>query len=466
MTTPRFDRQTKALSKKSGGSNLMRGSSRGAASWAAVLAALVIPACAVQPSTDDIRGSLTGPSSIVRDWNLIALEVVTPPTRPRSRALVHIAMFDAINSIERRYEPYAVSEAAPAGASAEAAGVQAAYRVLARRYPGAIATLDGHLAASLAAIPDGPGKDAGVALGDSVGNQIYDLRADDRINDPGPAYVPGTGPAAYQLTPPSFAPPVNTGVASWVPFALLSVSQFRPEGPYSITSRQFANDYDETKIFGTACPDPASCARTPEQSQTALWHTDLVDIQFNRIARGLSGAQGFGLLDEARLFALLNIALLDSIAAVFDAKYTYNFVRPVTAIRNGDADGNRLTAADPTWSSFIDTPAHPEYPSAHASGQGAATVVMNQLIGKHQGFDDATPAVPGVTRHFDSFDDFAADGFVARIYGGMHFRTSMVVGRRLGHEVGRYVVKNLLRPIRGEHDCHEDEDDDDDDDDE
>ena len=433
------------------------------APWLGLLAAAVIlQACGAEPSTDSAQSALSGPSTVVRDWNLITLQVVTPPTRGRSWTLVHVAMFDAVNSVERRYHPYAVTEHAPPGASSEAAAIQAAYRVLARRYPGALAVLDGHLATSLAAIPDGPGKTAGTAVGDLVGNAIYDLRINDKFNDPGPAYVPGSGPAAYQLTPPNFAQPVNTGVASWIPFALARVSQFRPDGPYAIDSHQFARDYDETRTFGVACPDPASCSRTPAQSQTALWHTEQADIQFNRIARGLTPARGLGLLEEARLFALLNLALIDSSAAVFDAKYTYNFVRPVTAIRNGDADGNPRTEGDPAWSTFIITPPHPEYPAAHGAVQGAAGLVMNKLLGKHQGFDDTTPAVPGVTRHFDSFDDFTADGFVARIYGGMHFRTSLEVGRKLGREVGRYIVKTQLQPLRG-HRNHDDEHDDDDD---
>lgn len=421
-------------------------------------AAILVPAPARSTNS-----ALTGSSPVVRDWNLITAQVATPPpTVTRSWTLVHIAIFDAVNSIQRRYDPYAVCQTAPAGASAEAAAVQAAYRVLARRYPTAIATLDGHRATSLAAIPEGPAKNAGIALGDSVGNQIYDLRINDKINDPGPPYVPGTGPEAYQLTPPAFAPPVNTGVANWVPFALESVSQFRPEGPYSILSRQFGRDYNETKTYGVACPDPATCARTPEQSQTALWHTERADIQFNRIARGLVGSKGFDLLAEARLFALLNIAVMDASAAVFDAKYAYNFVRPVTAIQNGDADGNNRTDGDPTWSTFIATPPHPEYPAAHTTVQKAAAVVMNRLIGKNVGFDDMVPAVPGVVRHFGSFNSFTDDGFIARIYGGMHYRTSLKVGRALGKDVGRFVVQNLLRRVRGHHDDCEDDCDDND----
>ncbi|MEP7133109.1 MAG: vanadium-dependent haloperoxidase [Acidobacteriota bacterium] len=410
-------------------------------------ASLLVPAPA-----GNTASALTGSSPVVRDWNLITAQVAAPPpTVTRSWALVHVAMFDAVNSIEQRYEPYAVKEAAHAGASAEAAAVQAAYRVLARRYPAAIATLDARRATSLSTIPGGPGKDAGIALGDSVGNQIYDLRVNDRINDPGPVYVPGTGPAAYQFTPPAFGQPVNTGVANWTPFALHGVSQFRPEGPYSITGRQFARDYNETRTWGAACQDPGNCARTPEQSQTALWHTERGDIQFNRIARGLVGSQGLDLLGEARLFALLNMALVDAGAAVFDAKYTYNFVRPVTAIRNGDADGNSRTAGDPTWSPFLVTPPHPEYPAAHSTVQKAAAVVMKKLIGRNVGFDDTTPAVPGVVRHFDSFDAFTDDGFVARIYGGMHYRSSLEVGRELGKHVGQFIVERMLRPDCGHH---------------
>ena len=289
------------------------------------------------------------------------------------------------------------------------------------------------------------------------GTRFDDLRVNDRLNDPGPPYVPGTGPAAYQLTPPNFAPPVATGVASWVPFALESVSQFRPEGPYAITSRQFARDYDETMALGVACPDPASCTRTPDQSQTALWHGEQGHIQFNRIARTALSDRHLRLLDEARLFALLNIVNVDAGAAVFDAKYAYNFVRPITAIRNGYADGNPRTTGDPAWLTFMIMPhLTRSIPRRMPTVQGACAVVLNETLGRHQGFDDVMPAVPGVIRHFDSFDDFAADGFVARIYSGMHYRTSLRVGRRLGREVGDHIMEQVLQPLRRGEDCDDD----------
>jgi len=371
------------------------------------------------------------------------------PQIQRTLAMVHIAMFDAANAIDRHYTPYLASlPVPPAGANAEAAAAAAAYGVLVRLFPGQQPALATVLAASLANVPDGPAESAGVAYGDLVAQAIYTVRLNDNILAPGPIFVPGTSPGDYQLTTTAPPQPVNTGAPSWLPFAMTSASQFRPNGPTRLSSVAYARDLEETKRLGGT----VSAARTAEEEEIARWHTEQAQFQFNRIARNAAAADGLGLLEHARLFALLNIALADAGTSVFEAKYTYRFWRPVTAIRNADIDDNDRTSVDPAWSPFLPTPPHPEYPAAHGAIQGAAARVMTWFYGPHHAFETTSPTVPGVVRRYASFDDFADEGFVARIYGGMHFRTACVRGTALGSTVAEYVLRHALRQKRGDWD--------------
>jgi hypothetical protein len=274
------------------------------------------------------------------------------------------------------------------------------------------------------------------------------LRANDNMLLPNPVYAPLSGPAAYQLTPPAFPNPVNQLAASWAPFVMSASDQFRPNGPPSLGSARFLADYDEVKSVGAACPDPAACARTPEQSMIARWHgVEQAWPQFSRIARILAAESPADLLDTARAFALLGLTLGDAAVSVFEAKYAYNFVRPVTAIRNGDADGVPETIGDAGWTPFLVTPSHPEYPSGHSTIGGAAPEVIKKIYGHHAGVATTAPRVPGLTRHFEDADAFVADGQVARIYGGIHFRTAVVEGRRQGRKVAKLVLETALLPL-------------------
>lgn len=243
-------------------------------------------------------------------------------------------------------------------------------------------------------------------------------------------------------TPPGLAQPVNPGAASWVPFALSSSAQFRPNGPARLTSPQYARDLEETRFLGGTVN-----TRTADESQIAAWHTEQAHFSFNRIARAETPTDGRSLIEHARLFALLNIALADATTAVFEAKYFYSAWRPMTAIRNADLDGNHRTVPEPAWSSFLTTPPHPEYPAAHGTVQGAAARVMKAYFGPHYAFVTTSPTVPDVTRSYANFDAYTAEGLGARIFGGMHFRSSLEEGSRQGLRVGNWVLEHFLRPI-------------------
>lgn len=383
-------------------------------------------------------------ADVIVDWNNQVFTAPTGPQIQRTLAMVHIAMFDAINAIDPHYRPYLTLVAPPPGASPVAAAAAAAHGVLVRLVPAKATGLAAALTASLAAVPDGPGKTTGVQFGDYVALTLYNTRLSDHILDPAPLYAFGTRPGDYQMTtPPGLAQPVNAGASAWIPFALRSSGQFRPNGPNALTSPQYARDLEETRLLGGSVS-----ARTPDEAQIAAWHTEQAQFQFNRIARAETATDNRSLIEHARLFALLNIALADSTTAVFEAKYFYNAWRPTTAIRNADIDGNSRTAPDPSWISFQVTPPHPEYPAAHGTVQGAAARVMKAYFGPHYAFTTTSPTVPGATRYYPSFDDYASEGLVARILGGMHFRSSLEEGARQGLRIGNWVLDQMLVPTR------------------
>lgn len=381
-------------------------------------------------------------ADVVTQWNLQVFTIGGPQIQ-RTLAMVHLAMFDAVNALGPRYTRYLTTlPPAPASASPDAAAAAAAHGVMLRLFPLQQPALAAALAASLATVPDGPDEDAGVAFGDAVAQAMYDSRATDRILVPGPVYVFGTEPGEYQMTTPGPPQPVNTGAASWQPFALESASQFRPTAPPQITSMTYARDVAEVQAFGGT----TSAVRTADQEIIARWHTEVGQISLNRILRNEVGQSG-DLLGHARIFALLNLAIADAVTSVFEAKYHYRFWRPVTAIRNADLDGNDRTSPDPGWSSFITTPPHPEYPAAHGVVTTSGTRVLEWYFGPNHAFTATSSAVPGLVRSFADFEAFSEDSGMARIYGGMHYRNSVEVGRRQGKKVGNWVIDHYLLPL-------------------
>jgi hypothetical protein len=393
--------------------------------------------------------SATVRADVVTDWNVITLQAaaaagLNPQRQQRVAAMVHVAIHDAVNSVAPRYEHYAVRVPLAAHASIEAAAIQAAYGVLIRLLPSQAAMLDAGRSASLSKIPDRPAKAAGLAVGEAVAGHIVSLRSRDGSDVDG-TYTFGSGPGEYQSTPPTFG---NPSVPAWrfvTPFVLKRGSQFRVEGPPSLNSDEWAEDFNETKRLGSI----DSSDRTPEQTTIALCGAEPALPMWNRVARSVSAERNTDLVENARLFALLNLAMVDATIAIWDSKYAYRFWRPVTAIRTADTDGNASTEADPAWTPLRPTPLHPEYPSSHAGVSNAAAKVLTSLFGNHIPFSTATSTCPaGVVRSYDSFQAMADEIVDSRIYIGFHFRSAVRHGAHLGRQVGHWTFHRFLQPLR------------------
>ena len=388
---------------------------------------------------------MTARADMVTDWND---KVVTagvkasqaPFVHTRSAAIVHVAMFDAVNSIDRRYTPYRAQSPAAAGTSREAAAAAAAHFALVRLYPDQAKDFDSFYQTSLTTVPDGQPKSNGIQLGEAVAAEILALRAKDGANAPN-SYRPYTVAGIYVPT----ALPVAASWGQVTPFALKEGSQFRPAAPISLQGNQWAKDFEEVKKMG----GKTGSGRTGEQTDIArLWEFTGPGLH-NPVARQLAATKKLDLLDNARLFALYAVAMADSYIAVFDAKYTYNFWRPVTAIRNGDIDGNDATEREPAWEPFIATPMHPEYPCAHCINSAAGAAVLEAFFGDAvPPFSLTSPTAPGVTRKFSRLSDYVSESVNARVYDGVHYRTSGEVGAAMGRKIAEYTVQNYLKPVR------------------
>ena len=426
----------------------------GIAAWGQSPGSQVSPKISV-PSQEGVARPLTNGSSqvdVVIGWNNLALNAIRagktpPPIASRALAILHASIYDAVNGIDRRYEAYFVESAVPASASKEAAASAAAHRVLITLFPAIALGFDDLHAAILRSIPNGPQKSAGIAWGESVADEILASRTGDGSQ----ATVPpptGNGPGAWQPTPPAFAPYLLPQWGFVAPFAMSNSSQFRPPGPPALGSAKFAADYNEVKTLGAA----VGSARTPEQDLIALFWgdgsgTETPSGHWNSIAQEVAAAMGNTMEENARLFALLNIAMADAAICSWDAKYAYNFWRPVTAIRNGQTDGNDATVADPSWSSFIITPPFPDYTSGHSTFSGAASTVLARFYGTDNiAFTIGSDFLPGVTRSFTSFSAAASEAALSRIYGGIHFRSASEDGLASGVAIGEFTFENYLQP--------------------
>lgn len=388
---------------------------------------------------------------VITDWNEHSLDAirvdVTAPTRAsRALAMVHVAIFDAVNGVFATHQPYLVSPAAPEGASAEAAAIAAAHIVLISLFPNQAATFDAARESSLGAIEDGAAKDDGIEWGESVGEAVVAARANDGSADT-VTYTPGTNPGEWIPTPPAFAPAAFPQWPHVTPFGLNSGSQFRPDGPPPLDSNEYATAFNEVKEVGSA----TSITRTAEQSEIArFWvngpGTATPPGHWNSIAQIIAEREGNTLEENARLFALLNIAGADAAIAAWDCKYAYNDWRPITAIRTADADGNDQTEADAGWTSFIPTPPFPDYISGHSTFSGAASRVLEEFYGTDEiAFDTNSDSLPDTVRSYSSFSAAADESGISRVYGGIHWQHSNVDGLNCGRKVGQFVSENLLK---------------------
>ena len=390
--------------------------------------------------------------TVITEWNEIAQNAIVPPTpplRPIQQSqlwitLVHVAIYDAVTSITGEYEQFKVTPTRLRPASREAAAIAAAHRVLVTLLPLQHASLDEAQANSLAEIADGVKKENGIAIGEEVASRLFDIH-DGVI--PTVAYTPGTGPGVWQRTPPAFVPALLPGFALVAPFALVSASQFRPGPPPTLSSIVWTRDYNEVKAFGCApldlsgvgCP-AGSIARTDEQTEIGRFYTEHAVTQYSRAFRRYAIENNLDLQQTARFFAMANTAILDSQIACWDAKFSYNFWRPVTAIRNGDTDGNPDTAADPTWIGLAVTPPHPEYPAAHGCWTSATATILEDFNGTTAVHFVLDSSVTGTMHVFENTDDLRAEIINARVYGGMHYRNSVEVGARMGERVADWVA--------------------------
>ncbi len=397
---------------------------------------------------DATTGAAPTRADAVIEWNAVMQTTVSQVPDPflqiRSATITQVAVFEAVNTIVGDYEPYLGGVTALAGASPEAAAIAAAHRALARLHPDQAASLDAQRIASLAAVPDGPAEDAGIAVGEGAALAVLAERADDGSGTDTP-YTPGTLPGQYRPTPPDLTPAFRPGLGQVEPFAINSGSQFRVDPPPALQSARYTRDYDEVKRVG----DVDSTERSADRADAARFYAvnDAVQIYFPA-ARQVTQAQGRTLSENARNFALLGMAIFDGAVACFDSKYFYDFWRPVTAIQLGDRDDNPKTDVEADWASFVPTPPFPSYPSGHAAFGGAARRVLERTLGPGgHSITLASPLVPDVVLKYTSWKQITDDVDDGRVYGGVHFRFDQEEAARQGKRVGRYVLRHWLRPL-------------------
>ncbi len=389
--------------------------------------------------------SLTGfaRADVIMDWNARAEAIATakrmaPPPTARMMALMHVSMFEAVNAIERRYEPYRLDLVADRNTSREAAAASAAHSVLIALFDDERASLDANLAADLSAVAQGPARERGILVGRKAAADLLDLHADDGkgVDD----YRPFTQAGVYVPTQPV----IGLLVRTYQPWVMDSASMFRPAAPPALDSETWTRDVNEIREIGAL----NSAVRSAEQTMIGKFWFITGARTYNPIVRQVVSARKLNLLDCARVYALTSMAAADAFIAVFDAKYHYHFWRPVTAIRNADLSGNPATPRDATWQPLGDTPMHPEYPCAHCISASAVAAVLRAVVGDEVGEISVTStAAPGVTRRWTRLSDYANEVSNARIWSGFHYRFSAEAGKDMGRKIGELTVASQLRPV-------------------
>jgi hypothetical protein len=407
-----------------------------------ILSAVLVPL-----SAGATTASASGPCSPLMEWNQFALDATVTAGQGalpqiRSLAIVHASIHDAVNAITGEYETYLAQDPAPPGASTDAAIIAAANYALTHLFAAQAAALNLKRAASLEACGLTEAND-GIAVGQAAANKIFTLRSTDGAAQATfPYTAPGAGlPGVWVPVGP--APVVAPGWGKVIPWVLESGSQFRPDAPPALDSDRYARDFNEVKTLGAL----TGSARTWEQTQIAIFWDASPSAIWNSVARGVISARGLDVSSAARAFALMYVAAADASIACFDAKYTYNFWRPITAIQRADEDGNDATVPDLTWQPLITTHQHPEYPSGHSTNSGAMAAMLGLIFGDDPGVPivATSPRNPTFPRHWTTFSQGVADVIDARVYIGFHFRTSDQTGARIGRKVARFVFNHALQ---------------------
>ena len=398
-------------------------------------------------------GSAVAKADVVLDWNVIAVNTAivnkqNPFAQARSAAIVQLAVFESVNAITGEYHPYLGTVVAPPGASADAAAIQAAYRVLSTYFPASALTLGAERTNSLASIPDGQAKTDGIATGEAAALAMIALRANDGSSPP-QFKIPGPPvPGEWQATPSC---PIVNGIAvgtafQWqnvTPFGIPSASEFLLDAPPALTSHEYTKAYNEVMTVGSI----DSTERPQDRANVALFYAASSPTQvFNQAVQQVAQERWHSLSENARALAVINMAMNDSLVASFLNKYHYNFWRPETAIHAGDTDGNPKTNPDPSFVPFVTTPCFPSYPSNHGSAANGAAEILRRIYGEGGHFITlSNPTVPDIVLQYTTFKQITDDISDARVYGGIHFRTDQVAGERLGKAIGKAVYKNNLR---------------------
>jgi hypothetical protein len=406
-----------------------------------------------------------GAADEVLDWNAVVRRAIVVSATPgalqqRLAAIVHVSMFDALNGIERRFTPIHVDAEAPRGASRRAAVVYAAYTALVGVFPAQSAAFANDLEASLAtiaadaAIENSVSIDLGREWGEQVANEILVWRATDGLNPPAPPYLGSLTVGKWRPTP---RPGANPGdpelpglpglvptMATTTPFVIPHPWSFRPLGPPALTSESYADSVNEVKLVGEA----ASAARTPDQTQSARFWAATALTFWNRAADSAAQERHLTLSENARLFAVLNVAVADAIIAAWDSKYSFELWRPITAIRLADTDGNPATTEQLDWKPLITTPNYPEYYSGHQSVSGTSQAILTAFFGPLtvEGFSEG---LPGVVRSWPTFTAAADEALLARIWSGIHFRFAMHDTRVVAEQIASYVLEHAAQPLHG-----------------
>lgn len=388
----------------------------------------------------------------VTQWNSIAISEARSSTAPGSAtpggtgvyvAYMQLAVYNAVNAIDGRFEPYKYSLTAPAGASADAAAIEAAYRTLVYLLPDRAGFLSADYNTALAAIANGPDKTNGQIVGLDSANALIALRAGDGRGANVPYSFPSSPvPGVWILTPGATAPQ-TPWLGQMRPFTFDDPAQFLPEPPPSLLSQTWVDDYNQVKALGAV----NSTVRTPEQKEIALFWTDHTTAQYGRLLRKTATDLNLSLADTARLFAMAYAAHADSLIGCYNAKYIYSFWRPVTAIRNGGIDGNPDTIADPNWTPLTATPPHPEYPSAHSCLTGSLAEIFKIYFGTPNLHISIDSTVTGTTHDYKNVHEWQTEVESARIYVGFHYHNSVVQGGLLGRKVAQSAMRDYFGPV-------------------
>jgi hypothetical protein len=400
---------------------------------------------------------LVSPAAIradeVLDWNEVLLDAIRtdrtpPPVASRAMAIVHVSMYDAVNGIYGDYTPYFVTAAAPPGASAEAAAVEAAHHALTALFPAQVATFDAARTASLAAIPDGSAKNDGIAWGNTVADAILLQRADDGAGDAHDYSAP-LGGGWWAPTAPAFGAALLPNWPYVTPWCLGHGSDLRADAPPFPTSGEYTAAFNEVRRLGRL----DSAHRTADQTQVALFWADGPGTEtppghWLVIAAGVSQDRGLSLRENARLFGLLSLTVADAAIVAWDHKYAFSNWRPIAGIQHADLDGNPSTVADPAWLPLIATPPFPSYSSGHSTFSASSARLLAHFFGTDAvPFSTGSGGLPGVTRSFDSFSQAADEAGQSRIYGGIHWQFDNTVGLASGRQLADHVFYGFMTPV-------------------